>query len=124
MPGGGYAGATHENADTAAQDAYAAMTPQAQQAASEKYWRERAAADANYLRERAAKCTRLGGQPKIGMTVEQVAATCWGRPGKINRTQTGAGTYDQYVYAPTWAYGQDRYLYFQNGILTSMQTSD
>ncbi len=64
----------------------------------------------------AAECKRRG-EPRIGMTAAQAIATCWGKPERVNRTQTGARTSDQYVYPG------GRYLYFQNGVLTSMQVS-
>jgi hypothetical protein len=64
----------------------------------------------------AADCKRLG-NPKIGMTVEQVIATCWGKPEHITHTQAGAQTFDQYVYSG------NRSLYFQDGVLRSFQAS-
>jgi hypothetical protein len=54
----------------------------------------------------------------IGMTAEEVrAGTSWGRPNHINRTITANGISDQ------WVYGGG-YLYFSNGVLTAMQTSN
>jgi hypothetical protein len=64
----------------------------------------------------AADCKRLG-NPKIGMTAEQVIATCWGKPEHITHTQAGAQTFDQY------AYSGNRHLYFQDGVLRSFQAS-
>jgi hypothetical protein len=64
----------------------------------------------------AADCKRLG-NPKIGMTVAQVVATCWGKPEHITHTQAGAQTFDQYVYSG------NRNLYFQDGVLRSFQAS-
>jgi hypothetical protein len=64
--------------------------------------------------ERQAECNRRG-PPKIGMTKEQVFATCWGKTGRVNRTITANGTYEQYVYSDT------SYLYFENGILIVIQ---
>jgi hypothetical protein len=64
--------------------------------------------------ERQAECNRRG-PPKIGMTKEQVFKTCWGETGRINRTQTANGVFEQYVYSDT------SYLYFTNGILTVIQ---
>jgi hypothetical protein len=53
----------------------------------------------------------------IGMTAEQVRdGTSWGRPDHINRTITAHGISEQ------WVYGGG-YLYFNNGVLTAMQTS-
>ena len=65
----------------------------------------------------AAECKRRG-DPRIGMTVGQVIATCWGKPENVNRTETGRHVHDQYVYN-----SGNRYLYFEDGVLTSMQTS-
>ncbi len=64
----------------------------------------------------AADCKRRG-DPRIGMTAKQVEGTCWGKPDHVNRTQTAAGVSDQYVY------GDDRYVYLRNGIVTSIQAS-
>ena len=54
------------------------------------------------------------GQVKIGMT----AAMCidaWGKPRDINRTTNTYGTTEQ------WVYNLKSYLYFKDGILTSIQ---
>ena len=56
-------------------------------------------------------------QVVIGMTTQQVLAS-WGGPVKKNRTVTTHGTHEQ------WIYPSDRYLYFDNGIMTSLQASD
>ena len=50
----------------------------------------------------------------IEMTKEQVLASSWGRPQKVNKTHGSFGTHEQ------WVYGGG-YLYFENGILTSVQ---
>lgn len=52
----------------------------------------------------------------IGMTTEQVTAS-WGRPYSINETITARGKSEQ------WVYGTGQYLYFDNGILKTIQTS-
>jgi len=61
----------------------------------------------------AAECKGRG-QPRIGMTAKQLEATCWGKPGHINRRQTAKGTRDQYVY------GSGRYVDLHNGVVTSI----
>jgi hypothetical protein len=61
----------------------------------------------------AADCKRRG-DPRVGMTATQVEATCWGKPGHVNRTQAG-GISDQYVY------GDGRYVDLRDGIVTSIQ---
>lgn len=72
----------------------------------------------------AQECARKG-QPKIGMTMEQVAATAWGKPTKVNRTVTASGTREQHVYelgytGNCYASG---YLYFDDGLLSGIQDS-
>lgn len=59
------------------------------------------------------------GRAHIGMTTEQVAAA-WGRPYKVNRSIGSYGTHEQWV---MHEYG-NTYVYFQNGICTSMQGVD
>ncbi|MBY6931687.1 1,4-beta-N-acetylmuramidase [Clostridium botulinum] len=51
----------------------------------------------------------------IGMTEDQVLVSNWGRPNEINKTTTKYGTYEQ------WVYDGYNYLYFENGILTTIQ---
>jgi len=50
----------------------------------------------------------------LGMTPEEVHASSWGKPQSINRTIGSYGTHEQ------WVYGGG-YLYFQNGVLTTIQ---
>lgn len=54
-------------------------------------------------------------QPSIGMTKSEAENSTWGMPNKINKTTTAYGTREQ------WVYGNGKYLYFENGILTSIQ---
>ena len=62
-----------------------------------------------------ARKARLPGV-RIGMTADQVIKeTSWGKPRSINRHTTAYGTREQ------WVYGYPNYLYFTNGILTSIQ---
>lgn len=51
----------------------------------------------------------------IGMTKEQVLASSWGKPEKINTTTNRYGSHEQ------WVYGSGGYLYFDNDKLTSIQ---
>ena len=53
--------------------------------------------------------------PTIGMTKEEARKSTWGEPQKINTTTTRYGVHEQ------WVYSGNRYLYFDNGILTSIQ---
>jgi len=64
----------------------------------------------------AAECKRRG-DPRIGMTAAQVAATCWGKPENVNRTIVAGSTEDQYVYAG------GRYVYLRNGVVNAIQAS-
>ncbi len=52
----------------------------------------------------------------VGMTAEDALASSWGRPQYKNVTTGIYGTHEQ------WVYRGNQYLYFENGILTSMQT--
>jgi hypothetical protein len=63
----------------------------------------------------AADCKRRGGV-SIGMTADQVRATCWGKPQSVNRTITARGNHEQ------WVYGSS-YVYLEQGVVTSIQTS-
>jgi hypothetical protein len=54
-------------------------------------------------------------EPKIGMTKEEVLNSTWGKPQDINTTTSRYGTNEQ------WCYSQYRYIYFENGIVTSIQ---
>lgn len=56
---------------------------------------------------------------RIGMTEEQVLVSSWGKPTYLNKTTNQYGTYEQWVYR-YGDYNSD-YLYFENGILTSIQ---
>jgi len=51
------------------------------------------------------------------MTMAQVLASSWGKPSKKNVTVTSGVTHEQ------WVYGNSNYLYFDDGILKSIQTS-
>jgi hypothetical protein len=61
----------------------------------------------------AAECKKRG-EPRIGMTVKQLEATCWGKPDHINRRQTAKGTREQYVY------GKNKKIDLHDGIVTSI----
>ena len=53
----------------------------------------------------------------LGMTADQVREA-WGPPQQINKTLTRYGEHEQ------WVYGLGQYLYFENGHLSSIQTSE
>lgn len=50
----------------------------------------------------------------LGMTTEDVLASMWGKPRHVNRTTNRWGVREQWVY-------EGGYLYFDNGILTTVQ---
>jgi hypothetical protein len=52
---------------------------------------------------------------RIGMSQEEVVASSWGKPQSINRTTNAYGRHEQ------WVYDNGNYLYFDNGVLTSIQ---
>jgi hypothetical protein len=64
------------------------------------------------LAEVAAEKRKEGVTP--GMTQEEVLASSWGKPRKINRSTYTFGTREQWVY-------DGGYLYFRDGILDSIQ---
>lgn len=53
--------------------------------------------------------------PTIGMTKEEVENSTWGKPDSINRTVTANSIHEQ------WVYPNYKYLYFEDGIMTSFQ---
>jgi hypothetical protein len=77
------------------------------------------AVTAQKAKQHAAKakteCERRGGVT-IGMTKEQVYASCWGKPYKVNTTVVANGRHEQWIY-------DGGYLYFLDGVLTGIQTS-
>lgn len=53
---------------------------------------------------------------RIGMSAKTVLEkTSWGAPDDVNKTITRRGTHEQWVY-------DSGYLYFENGVLTTIQT--
>jgi hypothetical protein len=64
-----------------------------------------------------AICAFDAGFADAGMTAKQVEATCWGKPNHVNRTETAGVIFDQYVYSDS------RYVYLQNGVVTSIQAT-
>jgi hypothetical protein len=105
------------------EDCHARMTAKAE--ADKAIAATQAALDAdwkNFERQQKAKEAAWEAQQRkpgvvIGMTPEQVRRdSSWGAPDHINRTVTAAGTREQ------WVYGPRSYLYFENGVLTGIQT--
>ena len=58
----------------------------------------------------------LAGQVQIGMTGEMVRSS-WGKPTRVNTTNTARGTREQ------WVYGTGQYVYLENGRVTAIQQS-
>lgn len=66
-------------------------------------------------------CNTIGEKKiHIGMTSEQVRAA-WGKPHKINTTVGSYGKHEQWVMSDSIG---SSYVYFENGILTSIQQSN
>jgi phage protein D len=79
-------------------------------------WEAAAARKKKVIAVEAARKKKSGAS--IGMTAEEVKdGTSWGPPNHINRTITANGISEQ------WVYGGG-YLYFNNGTLTAIQTSN
>jgi hypothetical protein len=75
----------------------------------------RKALDAERAAAARAEATRKRREGvRLGMTREDVLASSWGRPRKVNSTTNRYGTHEQWVY-------DGGYLYFEDGILTSVQ---
>jgi hypothetical protein len=60
------------------------------------------------------------------MTTKEVLRSSWGYPNDVNTTETQNGTHEQWVYdhdyrGKDWMTHVEGYLYFENGVLTSMQ---
>jgi hypothetical protein len=65
-----------------------------------------------------AECERRG-QPKIGMTIEEATATCWGKPRRVVKTTTAAGVQQDFIY------GSGHILRFENEKLAAiLETAD
>jgi len=52
---------------------------------------------------------------RIGMTQQEVLNSNWGKPEDVNTTTTAYGTSEQ------WVYDGYKYLYFEDGLLTTIQ---
>lgn len=77
--------------------------------------REQQAARREEQRQAALEAARKRREGvRIGMTQEDVLASSWGKPRDINRTVNRWGTREQWVYP-------GGYLYFEDGILTTVQ---
>lgn len=72
---------------------------------------------AEYERTAASsrEAARRNTTPTIGQSTSDVIANSWGYPDRINKTTNAYGVREQ------WVYGNGRYLYFENGVLTTIQ---
>jgi len=68
--------------------------------------------------ERAKEEAKKSIEPAVGMTKDAVLEGAWGSPEKKNITETAAGISEQ------WVYGNGRYIYFENGIVTAIQRTE
>lgn len=81
----------------------------------EKSNRMAAEAKAEANRIKTEKMNAKKGGVRLGMSKNRVLSSSWGEPDHVNRTVSHGGTREQ------WVYGSDSYLYFDNGILTTIQ---
>jgi hypothetical protein len=54
-------------------------------------------------------------EPGLGMTKQEVLNSAWGKPESINKTETNYGIHEQ------WVYGNRRYVYFDDDVVTAIQ---
>lgn len=87
-------------------------------------WSEQSCPDYAARQQRAANEAAAEAKrhqpPRIGMSAEEALALDWpwGKPKDVNRTVTSHGVREQWVYGYGYTH---RYLYFQDGLLTSIQ---
>lgn len=90
-----------------------ASAAKAQKEASEKAAAERVQRLIKAYGEKKANMI-LQGEVAIGFT-KTMCREAWGSPRSVNTTETARVIHEQ------WVYGNGRYLYFDNGVLTSIQ---
>lgn len=67
------------------------------------------------MRERSSRK-----EPRIGMSADAALKSSWGHPDDVNKTVNAYGVSEQWVYRGL-GHSKGRYLYFKNGVLTSIQ---
>ena len=72
-------------------------------------------------KNRLEEATRQG-RIFVGMSSDDVLKS-WGKPDKINKTLTSNNRREQWVYR-RGRIGNDDYVYLENGIVTTIQSSD
>jgi len=93
----------------------AAETPTQREERIKRFKAEKKATDAAVTAQPNYKHQQSTLKPSIGMTRAEAIDSAWGRPKDINTTTTASAVREQ------WVYGLSRYLYFVNGILTTIQ---
>ena len=58
----------------------------------------------------------------VGMTRDELVRS-WGNPAKINKTLSAGGASEQWIYR-RGKVGYDQYVYLENGLIRSMQSSE
>ena len=97
-------------------DAHAAGPDAATYAKALAQWQQ--ATDAKARQEQKAEAARKKREGVvIGMSPDDVLASAWGKPDKINRSTNKYGTSEQWVYRNR----VEGYLYFDNDVLTAIQ---
>lgn len=70
------------------------------------------------LQKEQEELANIKPNPAIGMTEQEVLDSAWGEPRNKNITTTVWGTTEQ------WVYSNNRYIYFDNGIVTAISQSE
>lgn len=82
---------------------------------AERKAREKKEAEEKAKKEREEKARKKREGVSLGMSKQDVLDSSWGKPYKINTSTGSWGVHEQ------WCYEGYNYLYFENGILTSIQ---
>lgn len=82
---------------------------------AERIAKEKAEAEERARKEVEEKARKKSEGVRIGMSKQDVLDSSWGKPYDINTSTGSWGVHEQ------WVYGGGNYLYFENGILTSIQ---
>ena len=69
--------------------------------------------------KKAAASRQARGGVAAGMSAAEVLASSWGKPQSINKTIRASGAVHE-----QWVYGNRNYLYFENGLLTTIQVTE
>lgn len=70
------------------------------------------------VKEEQEREARTPKEPAIGMTKDEVLSSTWGKPEKKNIDEYEWGTREQ------WVYSKNRYIYLENGIVTSISREE